>query len=86
MSVVLSEGLTKRFGKLTAVEDLSFLRVSKSGSLDGGGGGADNSCSPPRQLRKQPDGPSLTIPGAVTGFEGFEGAGHRDSRYASPLG
>ena len=24
MSVVLSEGLTKRFGKLTAVEDLSF--------------------------------------------------------------
>src|SRR4249920_1058022 len=40
------------------------------------GGGADNSCSPPRQLRKQPDGPSLTIPGAVTGFEGFEGAGH----------
>jgi hypothetical protein len=40
------------------------------------GGGADNSCSPPRQLRKQPDGPSLTITGAVTGFEGFEGAGH----------
>ena len=34
------------------------------------------SCSPPRQLRKQPNGPSLTITGAVIGFEGFEGAGH----------
>ena len=40
------------------------------------GGGADNSYSSPRQLRKQPNGPSLTITGAVTGFEGFEGAGH----------
>src|SRR3974377_1154769 len=39
------------------------------------GGGADNSCSPPRQL-KQPNGPSLTLTGAVTGFEGFEGSGH----------
>ena len=38
------------------------------------GGGADSSCSPPRQLRKQPN-PSLTITGAF-GFEGFEGSGH----------
>jgi len=40
------------------------------------GGGADNSCSPPRQLVSSLNGPSLTITGAVTGFEGFEGAGH----------
>src|SRR3974390_2546410 len=36
------------------------------------GGGADNSCSPPRQLVSSLNGPSLTITGAVTGFEGFE--------------
>jgi ABC-2 type transport system ATP-binding protein len=33
MSVVLSEGLTKRFGKLTAVEDLSF--VLEAGTITG---------------------------------------------------
>jgi len=38
------------------------------------GGGADHTCSPPRQLLKQPK-PSLTITRAVTGFEGFEGSG-----------
>jgi hypothetical protein len=35
--------------------------------------------SPPRQLHKQLNGPLLTIPGAVTGFEGFEG-GERGTR------
>jgi hypothetical protein len=38
----------------------------------------------PRQLRKQPNGPSLTITGAVTGFEGFEGAGHSIAVMSAP--
>jgi hypothetical protein len=41
--------------------------------MDRRGGGADIPAAPPRQLRKQLNGPLLTIPGAVTGFEGFEG-------------
>jgi hypothetical protein len=38
----------------------------------------------PRQLRKQPKGPSPTI--TVTGFEGFEGSGHAIAVMPAPFG